>query len=339
MTYSGNGIWVVVEAAEGLKTDTAQEMMAPAVALGSQLNQPVGVLALGGADLDSAAIANTFGALGAAQVYTLSDAKLAQYQVQTYTAAVSQAIQEKNPAIVLFAATAVGQDYAPRVAIRCGGGLISTAHRLTSTGGQLEGEKGCIAESMLLSLKTSANGPQFATIRPKAFEKPEATGSAASVEAITLGGDVSAVTEGTTLTNVQADDSQQIKLEDATIVVSGGRGLQSADQFKVVEDLAAALGSNAAVGASRAVVDAGWRPHKEQVGQTGKTVSPKVYLALGISGAIQHIVGMRTSDTIIAINRDADAPIFKLADFGIVGDVFEVVPALIEQIQSAKQPV
>jgi electron transfer flavoprotein alpha subunit len=196
--------------------------------------------------------------------------------------------------------------------------------------GSVEVTRSIYAESLLSSVIADAK-PQMVTVKKKAFPKPVAnSGHAATVETASL--NLSAVQPRTKLINVtQAESKGAKKLEEADVIVSGGRGLKEAANFNVVEDLADALG--AAVGASRAVVDAGWRPHSEQVGQTGKTVSPKVYFALGISGAIQHLVGMNTSQIIIAINRDENAPIFKMADFGIVGDALEIVPELTRTIK------
>jgi electron transfer flavoprotein alpha subunit len=222
-------------------------------------------------------------------------------------------------------------DYLPRVAIRTQGGLITHAVDLDLNGdNKVEVTRSCYAEGLLSSVTVKAN-PQLVAVKKKAFPKPVSNGAhSASVETYTP--DLSAVKVRTQVLSVQAAESKGAKkLEDADIIVSGGRGLKEAENFQLIEELASALG--AAVGASRAVVDAGWRPHAEQVGQTGKTVNPKVYFALGISGAIQHLVGMNTSQIIIAINRDENAPIFKLADFGIVGDTLAIVPELTRTVK------
>jgi electron transfer flavoprotein alpha subunit len=187
-----------------------------------------------------------------------------------------------------------------------------------------------VAESLLMTQTTTAVKTAIATLRPKAFEAPVANAAAASVEVVNLSLD--SVASGTEFVSVTAEAATRIKLEEADVVVSGGRGLQAPENFTLVEQLAEALGG--AVGATRAVVDAGWRPHREQVGQTGKTVSPKLYVALGISGAIQHLVGMRTSRTLVAFNRDADAPLMKQADVAVVGDALTLVPQLIAKLKS-----
>jgi electron transfer flavoprotein alpha subunit len=325
------GVWIVAElTADGQLSETSQELLTPARRLGDKLGQPVtGVILSGGQD--TAAAQSLLGQLGSNQVLQIQDAKLSDYQVEAYTAALSEAINQRKPSVVLFPASTTSADYAPRVAIRTQGGLISNAVELDLNDQQtVVATRSCYAESLLSSVSTTRQ-PQLVTVKKKAFPKPVANGShAASVETFTpnLGAMLSRVN---VVSIQQAESKGAKKLEEADIIVSGGRGLKEASNFHLVEELAEALG--AAVGASRAVVDAGWRPHSEQVGQTGKTVSPKVYFALGISGAIQHLVGMNTSQIIIAINRDENAPIFKLADFGIVGDSTVIVPELTRTIK------
>lgn len=325
------GVWVVGElTAEGQLSESSQELLTPARRLGDKLSQPVtGVIIAG--NRDTAAAESQFGQLGANQVIVLKGEALTEYQVENYTAALSEAINQRKPNIVLMGSTTTTADYAPRVAIRTKGGLITNASDLDlNAQGAVEVTRSCYAESLLSSVTASAR-PQLITVKKKAFPKPVADGGHnASVEALTP--DLSGVQTRVKVVSVEQGESKGTKkLEEADVIVSGGRGLKGPENFYLVEELAAALGG--AVGASRAVVDAGWRPHSEQVGQTGKTVSPKVYFALGISGAIQHLVGMSTSQIIIAINRDENAPIFKMADFGIVGDATEIVPELIRTIK------
>lgn len=326
------GVWVVAElTAEGQLNETSQELMTPARRLGDKLGQPVtGVLLAG--NTDTTAVETLLGQLGANQVLVLKADALQAYQVETYTAALSQAITERAPRVVLMGASSTTADYAPRVAIRTQAGLVSHATDLDlDDQGQVVVTRSIYAESLLSAVAATTTRPQLITVKKKAFPKPVPNG-AHGAEVVVLNPDLSAVSPRTRLVSVQQSTSKGgKKLEEADIVVSGGRGLKEAANFQVVEELAEALG--AAVGASRAVVDAGWRPHSEQVGQTGKTVSPKVYFALGISGAIQHLVGMNASQVIIAINRDENAPIFKHADFGIVGDALEIVPELTRTIK------
>ena len=220
----------------------------------------------------------------------------------------------------LAAATSRGKDLAPRVAMLLDSVLFSDCTGLEAGGDNLRCTRPWLAGKAIAHCTSS--GPVFcATTRVNCFPVTETGGTAEVSER-------PASTDGkTVVTGIAAKEGGKLDVAEAPIVVSGGRGLKDAEGFKILEDLAEALG-NAAVGASRAVVDAGWRPHSEQVGQTGKVVSPGLYIAVGISGAIQHVAGMKTSGVIVAINKDADAPIFKLADYGIVGDAFEVVPAL-----------
>ncbi len=325
------GVWVVAElTADGQLTETSQELLTPARRLGDKLGQPVtGILICGGQVCQDAQ--RILGQLGANQVICLNHERLAEYNVDAYTAALSTLIQERKPNVVLAGVSSNAVDYLPRVAVRCGGSLITQASDLDlNAQGKVEVTRACYAEGLLSSVSAKVF-PQLITVKKKAFPKPVPNESATpNVESVTA--DLSAVPDRVKLVSVEPSEAKGAKkLEEAEIIVSGGRGLKESSNFQVVEALAEALG--AAVGASRAVVDAGWRPHSEQVGQTGKTVSPKVYFALGISGAIQHLVGMNTSQLIIAINRDENAPIFKTADFGIVGDALTIVPELTRVIK------
>ena len=236
------------------------------------------------------------------------------------------------PAVVLMAHTAMGKDLLPRIAAAKKAGSVSDASALHYADGKFGATKPVYAGKAYQ--KCMAETPLFmATLRPNNFEVKEANGSAdVSTTAPSFGADqLKAV-----VTEVVAAAGDRVPLQEAKIVVAGGRGLKEPEHFHLVEDVAAAFGPNAAaVGASRAVVDAGWRPHREQVGQTGKVVAPTLYIACGISGAIQHLAGMQTSRYIVAINKDPEAPIFKVCDYGIVGDVFDVLPALSEAIKAA----
>jgi len=236
-------------------------------------------------------------------------------------------VKEKSAAAFLCASTSTGRDVAPRVAALCDSTVFTDCTDLCKDGDAIHVQRPWLAGKLTATLKS--NAPVLcATLRRNTFAPVEATGGGAVEErAMTVG--------KTVLTGIAAKESGKLDVSEAPVVVSGGRGLKEAGDFAMIEGLAAAFG-NAAVGASRAVVDMGWRPHAEQVGQTGKTVSPGLYVAVAISGAIQHLAGMKTSKVIVAINKDADAPIFKLADFGIVGDAYEIVPALTEAVKAAK---
>jgi electron transfer flavoprotein alpha subunit len=244
--------------------------------------------------------------------------------------ALAAAAKATGASLVLLGASAQGKDLAPAAAARLGTSPVADATRSVVAGGKVSWVRPVYAGKALATVET--DGPvAVVSLRPNAFE-PGPEGPAGAVEAFDPGvpeSDVRVV-----LREVLAPAAKRVDLTEADVVVSGGRGLKGPEHFHLVEGLAAALGG--VVGASRAVVDAGWRPHSEQVGQTGKTVAPKLYVALGISGAIQHLAGMSSSRCIVAINKDPEAPIFKVADYGLVGDAFEIVPALTKAVLEAK---
>jgi electron transfer flavoprotein alpha subunit len=227
---------------------------------------------------------------------------------------------------VVFGATATGKDLAPRVAAKLGVGVAADLTDIAPDGSGFLVTRPVYAGKALLKMKVTAQ-PAVLSLRPNVFTPDD---RAASVTPETL----SVTTSGRVkVREIKAAPAGTLDVAEAQVIISGGRGLKEPANFKVLEDLAHAFGGRAAVGASRAVVDAGWRAHADQVGQTGKTVSPSLYIAVGISGAIQHLAGMRTSKVIVAINKDKDAPIFKIADYGVVGDLFEIVPKLAEEIR------
>jgi electron transfer flavoprotein alpha subunit len=266
---------------------------------------------------------------GAAKVYVAADSVYDDYVTNPVATLLAQLVQEKSPALVLVAGNAQGKEVAGRLAVKIDSGVLTDAVDLQP------GDDGPVAEQSVFGGATIVHsrvrrGTPIVAMRPNAVA-PEAAAGDAAIEAVSLSGDAT----GAKVTNrVVAERGERPDLTEASIVVSGGRGTGGAEGFGVIEQLADALG--AAVGASRAVTDAGWYPHQFQVGQTGKTVSPQLYMAIGISGAIQHRAGMQTSKTIIAVNKDPEAPIFELADFGVVGDLFKVVPQLLEEIGKRK---
>jgi electron transfer flavoprotein alpha subunit len=270
------------------------------------------------------------GVYGADQVWFAADPAFARYQPEGYAAVVVAAQQKSGAATVLFSAGAMGKDLAPRVAARLGAGLASDCTQFDLEGGRLTATRPVYAGKAIQRVGFRS-AIALASLRPKVFPLTEhRPGAAAKVEPLAAAFDA-AKDARSSVAALSAATGGPIDLTEADVIVAGGRGLKGPEHFGMVEDLAKALGGT--VGASRAVVDAGWRPHGDQVGQTGKTVSPKLYVAIGISGAIQHLAGMSSSRCIVAINKDADAPIFKIADYGIVGDAFEVVPALTEAIR------
>ncbi len=264
---------------------------------------------------------------GADKVITATSAAFAQYAPEGFARAIVERAQAGSYGAVVCAASAQGKDLAPRLAARLGVPLAADITDLTVDGGTVVVTRPVYAGKALLKVKVTAD-PVVVSLRPNVFtpvERPKA-GAAETIAASGDGGRV--VVKG-----IKAAAAGALDVAEAPIVVSGGRGLKEPANFKLLEELAQAFGGRAAVGASRAVVDAGWRPHGDQVGQTGKTVSPSLYIAVGISGAIQHLAGMRTAKVIVAINKDKDAPIFKVADYGVVGDLFEIVPALTSEVR------
>ena len=263
---------------------------------------------------------------GAARIYTADDAVFDDYVVAPAAELLAQLVRDKGPALVLIAGTAEGKEIAARLAVKTDSGLLTDAVDLTpDQDGKPVAEQSIFGGATVVHSRVTRGTPIVA-VRPHAVA-PEPASGAAELSPVSLAAAVS----GAKITGrVVAQRSDRPDLTEASIVVSGGRGTGGAEGFGVIEQLADALG--AAVGASRAVTDAGWYPHQFQVGQTGKTVSPQLYMAIGISGAIQHRAGMQTSKTIMVVNKDPEAPIFELADFGVVGDLFKVVPQLIEEI-------
>jgi electron transfer flavoprotein alpha subunit len=266
---------------------------------------------------------NELGKSGAHKVVAIEGASFASYSGDAWAKAIAEQCKEHGAAAVLMAHTAMGKDLLPRVSALLDTGIVTDAIAVAFEGGAFTAKKPVFAGKATMTVKAVKN-PFCATLRPNNFAAATGGGGAEVQKVAAPAGDLLAVVK-----EVVAAAGGKTPLQEAKVVVAGGRGLKEPQNFKLIEELAAAFGPGvAAVGASRAVVDAGWRPHSEQVGQTGKVVSPPLYIAIGISGAIQHIAGMRTARTIVAINKDPEAPIFKIADFGIVGDAFEVVPAL-----------
>lgn len=277
----------------------------------------------------TAAMAAELGKYGADKVLAGESAALAQYAPEAYARAVADAAKGGYHTIV-FSAGPVGKDLAPRVAARLDAALASDATAVAVEGGELVVTRP-IYGGRLFAKVTVTGDPRLVSIRPNVV-RPEENAKAGALQALQLPSDAGRVK----VRELKATEGAKLDVAEAPVVVSGGRGMKGPENWAILNALAEAIGSSCALGASRAVVDAGWRPHAEQVGQTGKTVSPQLYIAVGISGAMQHLAGMRGSKTIVAINKDADAPIFKVADFGIVGDAHEIVPRLTEELKKAR---
>ncbi len=268
---------------------------------------------------------------GADSVLVLEHAGFAQYNPEALAATLAQRLGDGTYAYAVFSATAQGRDLSPRVAAKLGAGLIADATGFVLDGSTIVAQHPINNGKVIATLALGA-APALVSVRPSAFQ-PVVDARPLVTEAITSATDPSA--SRVKVTELRTGGGGKLDLGDAPVIIAGGRGLKAPENFKLCDDLAEAFG-NAAVGATRAVTDEGWRPHSDQIGQTGRNVSPNLYVAVGISGAIQHLAGMRTSKTIVAINKDKDAPIFKIADYGIVGDVFEVMPALTAAVKAAK---
>ncbi len=274
----------------------------------------------------AADVAPALGAAGASKVHVLaSDGHPSPGGLGQDLA---RLVRDEGAQALIAGASTLAKDVLARAAMRLDGSPLTECMEFRAGDAGFEVVRPWLAGKCLATVAPTSD-VCIATLRPNAFAAVETSGSPEIVQG-------TATDDGKTkVVGIEAKAAGKLDVKEAPIVVTGGRGLKEPENFKLIEELAAAFNGKAAVGASRAVVDAGWRPHVEQVGQTGKTVSPQLYFAIGISGAIQHLAGMRTSKVIVAINKDADAPIFKVADYGIVGDLFEVLPALTEAIKTA----
>ena len=275
--------------------------------------------------------ASRLGAYGADVVLVVESAEFAGFARESLAATLAERTTSGAYRAVVLGFSAQGRDLGPRVAAKLDAPIASDVTDIAASGDTLTVKHPGYANKVILTLSISGS-PVVISVRPSAFT---ATENAKAARSETLAA-VAAAGPTVTVTEVKEGAKGRPDLGDAPIIISGGRGLKAAENFKLVEDLADAFG-NAAVGATRAVTDDGWRPHSDQIGQTGRQVSPQLYVAVGISGAIQHLAGMRTSRTIVAINKDKEAPIFKVADYGIVGDVLEVLPVLTAAVRDARK--
>jgi electron transfer flavoprotein alpha subunit len=251
----------------------------------------------------------------------------APYNTEVHAAALEAAVKERNPSVLLFPGTSNGRDLAPRIAARLNAGVASDVDRLEWTAGKLRARRPVYSGKAFATVEVSST-PAIATCRPNAFPDEE------GVDPQVVKVPAPAVQPKARVVETKVSEAGEMSIAEADIIVSGGRGLKEAANFSHIRDLAHAIGG--AVGASRATVDAGWIDHQHQVGQTGRVVSPNLYIAAGISGAIQHLAGMSSSKHIVAINKDPEAPIFRIADLGVVGDLFQILPALTDEVKRAR---
>jgi electron transfer flavoprotein alpha subunit len=317
-------ILAFVETRENKIKAAGFETASEAIKLSKELQCDYEVLLIG----DSVSgLANELGAYGVSKIITAEDSRLKMYSTSAYAKIIAEAAKQKGFDVILLSATSMGKDLGPRVSGKLDARLASDITELNSESGNIIASRPVYAGKAYIDIKLNSDIKMY-SLRPNVFKAEKTDAATPSVEKLNVelnDSDFSVQVKEIKVSNEKLD------VAEANIIVSGGRGLRGPENYHLVEELAQVLG--AGVGASRAVVDAGWRPHSEQVGQTGKTVSPSLYIAVGISGAIQHLAGMSSSKCIVAINKDKDAPIFSVADYGIVGDVFEIIPALTEEFK------
>ncbi len=322
-----SGVWVFAETRDGKIIKVVNEMLNASKDIGAKLGEDVSAVLLGSG---VEALAGDLAAMGAKKVLLADDANLEKYTPDAYTKVLADLVKQHEPSVLLFGNSAVGKDLAPSVAARLGVGLCSDC-----TGVEVDGENRLVFTRPVYAGKAVTTvvcneKPQMATIRPNVLPPGELeAGASADVEKVAV--ELGEADLRTVVREILKLAGDKVELTEADVIVSGGRGMKGPENYGMLEEMAEVLG--AAVGASRAAVDAGWRDHHDQVGQTGKVVNPSLYIACGISGAIQHLAGMKTAKVIVAINKDPDAPIFKVADYGIVGDLFKVVPIMTEELK------
>jgi electron transfer flavoprotein alpha subunit len=321
------GVMVIAEQRDGEIRKISYEVVSEGKRLADKMGQKVTAVLLGSNIKDKA---SKLGPYGADKVIVADDPRLQQYTADAYVPLVADIVKANDPAILILGASVQGKDLAARVSARLGVGMAQDCTALSVEGGNLVATRPVYAGKAYAQVTFSENRPHMATARPNVMpmNQPDTSKSPEILNAPT---ELDAAALKTKVVDVIKDAGGRVDLTEADKIVSGGRGMKGPEGYKILEDLADVIG--ASVGASRSAVDAGWRPHSDQVGQTGKVVSPNLYIACGISGAIQHLAGMSTSKVIVAINKDPEAPIFQKADYGVVDDLFKVVPALTEAIK------
>ena len=325
-------VWVFIETEYGKEKKVGFELLTPGRKIADTLNQEL-VAVMFGKDIKN--IAKEAISYGADKVILVEDPIFERYSTDAVTNTFMNLVDKYKPNTIFIGATINGRDFGPRVACRLGTGLTADCTEISydSETNNVKWTRPAFGGNLMADIECPNIRPQMGTVRPGVYKKPLKQENNKG-EIIEEKFDIPENTIRTKIVETIKEISEDINLEEAEIIVSGGRGLGKAENFSYIRDLASALGG--AVGSSRAAVDSGWIPHAHQVGQTGKTVAPKIYIACGISGAIQHLAGMSGSDVIIAINKDKDAPIFEVAHYGIVGDLFEVIPVFIKEIEKYK---
>jgi len=324
-------VLAIAEQRDGKIRGVSNEVVSSAASIAGGLGGAAHALLVGAVGVSGTA--GELARFGAETIRVAESDDLAGYHPQGYAAVVADAVRAGGYSAVVFGATTQGKDLAPRVAALLDVPLASDVTDFDTDGGELVATRPVFSGKAFATVSFAAS-PALLTLRPNVFPAKENAG-AGTVDVFTPEG-VDPGSWTVRVKEVQATGGGTKDVAEASMVVSGGRGMKGPENWGILEELKDALGDDAALGTSRAAVDAGWRPHAEQVGQTGKTVAPKLYFAFGISGAIQHLAGMRTSQTIVAVNKDPDAPIFQVADYGIVGDLFEVVPKITEEVRKLK---
>ena len=321
------GVFAIAEQRDGEIRKISYEMVSEGRRLADALGQELTAVLLGSNVKDKAA---ELGQYGADKVLVADDARLEPYTTDAYVSVISQLVKEGDPAILLMGASVQGKDLSARLSASLDVGMAQDCTSFSIEDGNLVAVRPIYAGKAYTRLTFENSWPQVATARPNVMtiSEPDTSRSSEIIDAtFTLDDDALK----TKVVDMVKDESGKVDLTEADKIISGGRGMKEPENYKILEELADLIG--ATVGASRSAVDAGWRPHSDQVGQTGKVVSPNLYIACGISGAIQHLAGMSTSKVIVAINKDEDAPIFQKADYGVVADLFDVVPALTEEVK------
>jgi electron transfer flavoprotein alpha subunit len=327
---SFKGVWVFAEQRSGKVASVAYELLGAGKRLADELHTELSAILFGAPESEAQELIRW----GADKVYVSNDKIFERFNDEPYARMLTSLIKEHRPEIVIAGATPIGRSFIPRVAARLRTGLTAdcTALKIDKQTGNLLQIRPAFGGNIMATILCPNNRPQMATVRPRVMKRGQ-------YDENKRGEIIHVKTDGISSRTKVVDSVKEVSditvnLQEADIIVSGGRGLGDPKGFKLIEELAEVLG--AAVGASRAVVDSGWIPYRHQVGQTGKTVCPKIYFAFGISGAVQHLVGMQSSDIIIAINKNPDAPIFNVATYGVVGDLYEIVPLLIKKIKEMR---